>query len=272
MRLSWRDWESYCVQPGRRIHLSGISTDSTDFCDHKKKARQLLQQYREEINRLGGILAAEKKRSLLIVLQGVDASGKDGGIRHVFTGVNPAYCRVVAFKEPDQTDLSHDYLWRVYRALPAYGEIGVFNRSHYEDVIALEARGDLSRRNALARLRQIGDVERIWTENGITLRKILLHISRAEQTQRFKSRLDTPEKHWKVRRSDFDDRKLWPRFVSVYEEAVARTAVQHAPWYIVPADHKWYRDVAIAAIVLSALRSMRPQLPMPRLNKRQFKL
>lgn len=272
MKPSLHDWESYRIEPGNRVRLASAATDSTDFCAEKSAAHQVLKHYRKQIDSLGRILAAEKKRALLIVLQGVDASGKDGAIRRVFTGVNPAYCRVVSFKEPDRAELAHDYLWRVYRDLPAYGEIGVFNRSHYEDVIVHQARGDLSSRDAHARLKQIREVESIWAANGIVLRKILLHISRAEQASRFRARLDTPEKHWKVRASDFADRKLWPRFQSAYEESLSRTATPDAPWYILPADRKWYRDVALAGIVLSALRAMRPQVPMPSLDKKHLKL
>ena len=255
-----------------RVRLGSIPADSTDFCGDKKDARKELKAWRKEIDEKLTALAAEGQRSLLIILQGVDASGKDGAVRKVFTGVNPQHCKVVSFKEPDREEQAHDYLWRVYRALPAKGELGIFNRSQYEDVIVGRARGTLAGKDALARLRQIADLERTWTENGIVIRKCFLHISRKEQTARFKARLDNSAKHWKVEESDFKDRKLWPRFMSAYEEVLSRTSTVQAPWYIIPADHKWYRDLAVAAIVLSALRAMRPRIPKPKLNSRRFKL
>ena len=152
------------------------------------------------------------------------------------------------------------------------GEIGIFNRSQYEDSVVLRARGQLPSREAHVRLRQIADIERTWSENGIVIRKFFLHISRKEQTDRFQARLNTPEKHWKIQKSDFADRKRWRHFQASYEEALSHTSTTNAPWYIIPADHKWYRDVAIAGIVLHALREMKPQIPMPKLDSHQFKI
>ncbi len=266
MSSNLKHWDKYLVAPGERVRLSRMPADATDLCDDKESARKQLKDYRRQIDELVAALAAEQQRSLLIVLQGVDASGKDGAVRKVFTGVNPQHCHVVAFKEPDREELAHDYLWRVYRAMPARGELGVFNRSHYEDLIVPRARGESVRKHTHARLRQIADIERTWVENGTVIRKFFLHISRDEQTSRFRKRLDNPEKHWKVKQSDFEDRKRWSHFMSAYEEALSRTSTPHAPWYIVPSDHKWYRDAAIAGLVLAALRDMHPRIPMPRLD------
>lgn len=265
-------WDQYRIKPDSRLRLHSLPTDHTDLAADKKSAREELKSCRKEIDELLAALAAEDQRSLLIILQGMDASGKDGTIRKVFTGVNPQHCKVVSFKEPDREERQHDYLWRVYRALPAKGELGIFDRSHYEDVVARQARGELARKDALIRLRQIADIERTWTENAIVIRKCFLHISRKEQTARFKARLQNPEKHWKVQASDFKDRKLWPKFVSAYEEVLSRTSMEEAPWYVIPADHKWYRDLAIANVVLGTLRSMRPRIPRPKLDRKQFKL
>jgi PPK2 family polyphosphate:nucleotide phosphotransferase len=267
-----RHWETYRVPPGETIHLARFPADSTEFSADKESAREELKSHRKQINDLAEALAAENKRSMLVILQGMDASGKDGAVKKVFTGVNPQSCKVTAFKAPDREELDHDYLWRVYRSLPANGELGVFNRSQYEDVIARQARGDIPRSEGLMRLRQIADVERAWAENGMVIRKFFLHISRSEQTDRFRKRLDKPEKHWKVERSDFEDRKRWPRFVRAYEEVLSRTSTDEAPWYIIPADHKWYRDLAIAGVVLAALKAMKPHVPMPRLDMSKFKL
>ena len=272
MKISLKDWESYRVEPRGHVRLSHISAGSTDFCADKKTARKQLKLYRRQIDALLADLAAEEKRSLLVILQGVDAAGKDGAVHKVFTGVNPQHCKVTAFKEPDREELAHEYLWRVYRAMPARGELGIFNRSQYEDVLVPQARGELSRKDAHMRLRQIADLERTWAEDGIVVCKFLLHISRKEQTSRFKARLETPEKQWKIQESDFRDRKLWPRFMATYEEVLRGTSTPHAPWYVIPADHKWYRDVAIAGIVLSALRTMKPKVPLPALDPDHFKL
>ncbi len=272
MTIREKDWDQYRVRPGDRVHLNRIAADSTDFFADRKDARRELKQYRKRIDELAAALAAEGRRSLLVILQGVDAAGKDGAVRKVFTGVNPQHCKVVSFKEPDREERTHDFLWRVYRAMPSRGELGIFNRSQYEDVLVPQARGELARKEAHERLRQIADLERTWTENGTVLRKFFLHISRGEQTARFKARLDNPEKHWKVEESDFEDRKRWPRFVSAYEEILSRTSTDDAPWYIIPADHKWYRDAAIAGIVLTALKAMRPRIPKPRLDFDRLKL
>ncbi len=272
MAIALKQLEAYRVAFGDGVELRKSSPHATEFCEDKKRSRQELKKLREQINELAQILAIENRRSLLIVLQGMDASGKDGTIKRVFTGVNPQFCRVVSFKEPDREERDHDYLWRVYRALPAKGELVVFNRSHYEDVIALKARGVISTREAHMRLRQIGDVERAWSENGIVIRKLFLHISREEQTSRFKARLDNPRKHWKLQESDFADRTMWPKFQSAYEEALTRTSTLNSPWYIIPADHKWYRDLAVAAIVLYTLKEMRPRIPKPHLDLKRFQL
>jgi PPK2 family polyphosphate:nucleotide phosphotransferase len=267
-----KNWECYRVHPEDRVRLAHIAARSNAYCGDKESARELLKHYRKQIDALLVALAAEEKRSLLVILQGVDAAGKDGAVRKVFTGINPQHCRVTSFKEPDREERAHDYLWRVYRAMPARGELGVFNRSQYEDVLVPQARGDLSRREAHARLRQIADLERTWAENGTVIRKFMLHISRKEQTSRFKARLETPEKRWKVQESDFADRKLWPKFMAAYEGVLSRSSSHDAPWYVIPADHKWYRDVAIAGVLLATLRAMKPKVPMPALDSDIFKL
>lgn len=253
--------DQYEVVSGKRVRLTEMSTAETGKLSGKKEARAELKRFRKQIYELVEKLAAEKRRAVLVVLQGVDAAGKDGTVRHVFTGINPELCHVTAFEPPAGEELRHDYLWRVHRALPATGVLGVFNRSHYEDVLVTQAHGELSIEDARMRLRQIADAERAWTENGITLLKFFLHISRKEQGKRFQARLDDPKKRWKVQKSDFRDRRLWAKFRRVYEEVFFHTARPYAPWYIIPADHKWYRDVVVAEILLRALRKMNPQYP-----------
>jgi PPK2 family polyphosphate:nucleotide phosphotransferase len=272
LAIALKHWETYRVEPESSFRLGKTPTDTTDFCTDKKDAREELKSLRKQIDALAETLAIENQRTLLVILQGMDASGKDGVVKKVFTGVNPQHCRVTAFKEPDREEREHDYLWRIYRALPAKGELGVFNRSQYEDVVTLHARGLISVKQSHIRCRQIADVERLWSENDIVIRKLFLHISREEQTRRFQARLDNPEKHWKVQESDFADRMRWPEFQSAYEHILSRTSTQEAPWYIIPADHKWYRDVVVAGIVLAALKCMHPQIPRPQLDWNRLKL
>ncbi len=264
--------EKYRVRPGSQVQLGGVATDTTAGYERRKDADADLKRCIEEIDALARILAAEAKRALLVILQGVDASGKDGLVRHVFTGVNPQVCKVAAFVEPDAEERAHDYLWRISRAAPPMGTIGVFNRSQYEDVLVLRARGTLSLADTQVRMRQIADLERIWTENGIVIRKFFLHISPDEQARRFEARLDRADKHWKVKETDFADRKLWPQFQRAYEDAISSTARPDSPWYIIPADRKWYRNIAIAAVVLQTLRGMDPRYPQPELDLERLKL
>ncbi len=272
MSIPLKQFDYYRVAAGGTVRLGRTPAGATDFCADKKEARKELKSLRKQINELAETLAIENKQSLLVILQGMDASGKDGAIKKIFTGVNPQHCRVVSFKEPDREEREHDYLWRIERALPSKGELCVFNRSQYEDVATLHARGLISTKQAHIRSRQIADLERIWNENDIVIRKLFLHISRAEQARRFRARLDTPEKHWKVQESDFADRKRWPQFQTAYDHILTRTSTADAPWHLIPADHKWYRDLAVAAIVLAALKSMRPKIPRPHLDRKHLKL
>lgn len=264
-------WEQYLVPPGSPITLSQLPTAAPRAAS-KKLARSLLKDYRRQIDALLRLLAAQASRSLLVVLQGVDASGKDGLIRRLLTGVNPQFCRVVSFKEPGGEELRHDYLWRIYHSLPEKGQLGIFNRSQYEDVLVPYARGSLTFEKAQLRLQQIAAIERIWTENEISIVKFLLHIGRDEQARRFRARLSKPEKQWKVKESDFADRGRWPQFQGIYQQTLQQTSTSYAPWFVIPADRKWYRDLAVAAIVLSQLKALNPTPPMPSLDPAHYKL
>jgi PPK2 family polyphosphate:nucleotide phosphotransferase len=216
------------------------------------------------VSRLGTLqnrLWAEDRRALLLVLQGLDASGKDGTIRHVFSGVNPQGCRVVSFKAPTLTELQHDYLWRVHDQLPARGEIGIFNRSHYEDLVTVRVRGLVPHDLVDRRRAQVRAFEQMLAEEGTTLVKVFLHISRDEQRERLQARLDDPEKSWKFRLGDLDDRKLWDEYHRVYEHVITETSTECAPWYVVPGNRKWVRNVAVASLLVETLERMDPQLP-----------
>ena len=214
-----------------------------------------------ELRALQDRLWAERRRSLLVVLQGTDAAGKDSTIRHVFTGINPHGCRVEDFAQPSTTDLAHDYLWRVHARCPARGQIGIWNRSHYEDVVAVRVRALAPEEVWRRRFRHICEFERMLAEEGTTIVKILLHISRKEQGERLRARLADPAKQWKFRPEDLEDRQRFGAIEAAYEEALTQTSTTWAPWYVVPADHRWVRNAAVTQLLLQALRDMDPQFP-----------
>jgi PPK2 family polyphosphate:nucleotide phosphotransferase len=225
-----------------------------------------VEQLNELILRLGVLhnrLWAEAKRSLLLVLQGLDASGKDGTIKHVLTGINPQGCRIVSFKAPTAEELAHDYLWRVHAECPLRGEVGIFNRSHYEDVVAVRVRKLVPDHVWHKRYRHIREFERLLTDEGTTLVKVFLHISPDEQAKRLQERLDDPEKAWKFQRSDLDTRALWTEYQEAYDDALRETSTDWAPWHVVPADHKWVRNIAVAQLLIDALEALDPKLPDP---------
>jgi PPK2 family polyphosphate:nucleotide phosphotransferase len=212
-------------------------------------------------DRLFAQSSAGDRRRLLLVLQGMDTSGKGGTVKHVLSGLNPAGCRFRAFKPPTEEEQAHHFLWRVERSLPQPGEIGIFDRSHYEDVLVARVRGLVPPAVWMQRYDEINAFERGLAEDGVTLVKVFLHISREEQLKRLLARLDKPRKHWKFSPSDIDDRALWPAFQEAYEAALARCSTPAAPWYVVPADRKWYRNWAVSRLLLEHLEEIDPQYP-----------
>jgi PPK2 family polyphosphate:nucleotide phosphotransferase len=251
------------VEPGSPAALSKRQTNDHAGLAGKAEARKELAKLVEELSVLHNRLYAESKRSLLLVLQGLDTSGKDGTIKSVLTGVNPQGCRIVPFKEPDATELAHDYLWRIHAACPQRGEIGIFNRSHYEDVVTARVRRLVPKKVWSRRPRHILEFERLLVDEGTTVVKVFLHISPEEQAKRLRERVANPEKAWKFRRGDLDDRARWNDFMSAYDDVIGETSTEWAPWYIVPADHNWVRNVLVARILVDALRHIDPQLPPP---------
>jgi len=223
-----------------------------------------LTRLAELTTRLEGLhdrLWAEATRAVLLVLQGVDASGKDGTIKHVLTGVNPQGTRIASFKAPTPVELAHDYLWRVHAVCPQRGELGIFNRSHYEDVIAVRVRKLAPKEVWSKRYAHIREFERLLVDEGTHLVKICLHVSREEQGKRLQERLDTPEKRWKFRLGDLDDRKLWDDFTDAYEDTIRETSTAWAPWHVVPSDHNWVRNLAVAEILVDAFERLDPKFP-----------
>ena len=217
----------------------------------------------DELFDLQDRLWAESERSLLVVLQGLDASGKDGTIKHVFRGVNPQATTVASFKEPTPEEQEHDFLWRVHKRAPAAGEIAVFNRSHYEDVLVVRVHGLVSEKVWRARYAEINAFEQMLAHAGTTMVKFFLHISFEEQGRRLHRRLEEPDKRWKARASDFTERKLWDPYQEAYADALEQTSTEIAPWYVIPADHKWYRNWAVNQVLLHTLEKMDPHYPDP---------
>lgn len=245
------------------LDLKKQNPEATDLCPEKKKAEEELLELNEELERLQEKLWASSRQRVLVVLQGMDASGKDGVIRRVFEGVNPVGVRVASFKVPTQEELAHDFLWRVHQKVPANGELVIFNRSHYEDVLVVRVRGLVPSEVWKLRYRQIVDFERLLVETGTTIIKFFLHISKEEQKQRLLERLHTPSKRWKFRLGDLEDRKLWDEYHQAYQDALVETSRPWAPWYVVPANRKWYRDLVVARVLVGVLGQLDLELPQP---------
>lgn len=248
----------YRVEPGQRVHLAELDAGSTAAFDGKKTdaETEVFPKLNARLEELQELLWAERKHKVLVVLQGMDTSGKDGTIRHVFDGVNPLGVRVAAFKAPTQPELDRDFLWRVHPHVPGRGEMVIFNRSHYEDVLVVRVLGLAPENVWLPRYRQINDFERLLAETGTTILKFFLHIDKDEQKERLQARLDDPTKRWKFRKGDLDDRARWDDYVAAYEEALEKTSTEHAPWYVVPANKKWYRNLVVATVLVETLEKL----------------
>lgn len=251
------------IEPGTAPHLARRDTADELGLGDKTKAREALEHLHERLATLQQRLFAEARRSVLLVLQGLDASGKDGVVRRVFEGVNPQGCRVASFRAPTSTELAHDYLWRVHAMLPARGEIGIFNRSHYEDVVTVRM---LQLQPEEVWQRRPGHIvawERMLVDEGTTIVKVFLNVSKDEQRDRLQERVDDPEKRWKFRRADLKVRARFDEFLAAYEDVIEQTSSEHAPWYVVPADRNWVKATAVASLLVDALERIDPQLPAP---------
>lgn len=257
MSKRWR------VRPGRKIRLADWPTDERGGME-KDGARARIEKVVAQLPEWQYRLYSENRRALLIVLQAMDAGGKDGVIRRVMSVLNPQGCRVTSFKAPTAIEMAHDFLWRIHAAAPARGEIGIFNRSHYEDVLIARVRNLVPPTVWKVRYRQINDFERLLAENGVTILKFFLHISKEEQRERLQARLQDPTKHWKMDPADLDERRHWDDYMAAYEDAIERCGTAYAPWYVIPSDRKWYRDFAVSEIILETLRRMRPRFPPPK--------
>ena len=256
--------DRYRVKPGDAVDLSKRDPDDTSlFRGDKQEAKDALADLTRRLEALQELLYAEKKHKVLVVLQAMDSGGKDGTIRHVFEGVNPQGVKVASFKAPTQEELDHDYLWRVHRRTPGSGEIVIFNRSHYEDVLIVRVHKIVPPRVWRKRFDHINAFERMLADEGTVIRKFFLHIDRQEQKQRLQARLDDPSRHWKFSLEDLKERRRWADYAAAYEEVLSRTSTEWAPWYIVPANHKWYRNLAIASVLVQTLESLKMKYPEP---------
>ena len=249
------------VDPGSAADLARRDPRDTLGLPEKDEAKEQLVTVLEELSSLQERLYAEGRRSILLILQGLDASGKDGTIRHVFTGVNPQGCRVTSFKAPAPVELAHDFLWRIHAECPARGTIGIFNRSHYEDVVTVRVLGLASEELWRRRPERIVEFERLLVEEGTTVLKCFLHVSAEEQRQRFAERLENPAKHWKYNLNDEETNRRYGEFLAAYEEALTATSTEWAPWYVIPADRNWVRNLAVATVLVKALRRLDPRFP-----------
>jgi len=257
-----RGVERWRVRPGAAHGLGDHDAASTEGAPGDRSATEAATApLHDELFSWQDRLRAEATRSLLVVLQGLDASGKDGTIKHVFRGVNPQGTSVAAFKEPTPVELAHDFLWRVHRCVPGAGEITIFNRSHYEDVLVVRVHGLVPPEVWRGRYAQINHFERLLHDAGTTIVKCFLHISFDEQGRRLQARLDDPAKRWKAQAGDFTERRFWDAYQEAYAEALARTSTDVAPWYVVPADHKWYRNWVVSQILLHTMEAMDPRYP-----------
>jgi PPK2 family polyphosphate:nucleotide phosphotransferase len=257
--------------PGHKIELSKIDPDDTGGIT-KEKALQRVCQLREKIYELQEILYAEHRRSLLLIFQAMDTGGKDGAIKSLCAGLNPAGLEIKSFKAPSSEELDHDFLWRVHKATPGKGMIGVWNRSHYEDVLIVRVHKLVPKKVWKARYDQINRFEEVLAENGTTIVKFMLHISKDEQKKRLQARLDRPDKWWKFNPNDIKERARWGDYQKAYENAVNNCSTERAPWHVVPANHKWARNVALAEVVLHTLKEMDPRYPKLSFDPKTIKI
>jgi PPK2 family polyphosphate:nucleotide phosphotransferase len=253
--------KKFAVEPESRVHLAKIDPSFKDKHESHESAATEIQKHVDRIAKLQYLLYADGNQSLLAILQALDAGGKDGVVRHVFSAMNPQGTSVVGFKQPSNAEAAHDFLWRAHLRTPGKGEVVIFNRSHYEDVLVVRVHKLVPKPVWSGRYELINDFEKMLTENGTRILKFYLHISPEEQLERFKQRLDDPQRHWKISETDYSERELWPDYIEAFEEAMEKTSTKHAPWYVIPSNHKWFRNLAISEIVADTLEDMKLKLP-----------
>ena len=266
--------KAYRIAEGSKVDLHAIDPGSSDLCPKgsKDSTVELFDSLRDDIQRLQKILYAQNKHRVLVVIQAMDTGGKDGCVKHVFSRVDPQGIHVQAFKKPTEEDLAHDFLWRIHPHVPSNGQIVIFNRSHYEDIIAVRVKKLFGEKVWKRRYHHVVDFERMLAEEGTTILKIFLHISKGEQKRRLESRLQTPEKHWKFNPDDLADRARWGDFMHAYEDLISKTSTRGAPWHVIPADKKWYRNLCVAKLFADTLKGLNLEFPMPNWDPADVKI
>ncbi|MGD0638450.1 MAG: polyphosphate kinase 2 family protein [Nitrososphaerales archaeon] len=263
----------YIVQAGTKLRLGRLDpSDTSGFDGEEARAVELSQRLDEKLDRLQAKLYAEHKHKVLVVLQAMDTGGKDGTIRRIFKGVNPSGVRVAHFREPTQLELDHDFLWRAHAQVPGKGELVIFNRSHYEGVLVERVHGIVTKDVWRQRYKQIKDFERMLSESGTTILKFFLNIDSEEQKRRLQERLSDPEKQWKLSVDDIDERRLWPKYMKAYQQALEATTTDFAPWYVVPSNKKWFRDLLVSAVIVDALEGLHMEYPPVSVDLKSVKI
>jgi PPK2 family polyphosphate:nucleotide phosphotransferase len=263
--------ELFCVEPGKRLSLKSIDPDFKGHHKSSDAAKRETEFNRQKLAELQPILWAEKKYSLLIVLQAMDAGGKDGTLSHVLGALNPQGVTVTGFKVPTPDEAAHDFLWRVHPHVPARGYIAVFNRSHYEDVLAPRVHESVTKPVWEARYKRIHQFEQLLAGNDTQILKFFLHISKDEQLERFAARIQDTGRNWKISESDYSERPRWDAYMSAYEDAIGATSARHAPWYVIPSNHKWFRNLAVSQIIVECLQELKLSYPPPQVDLREIR-
>lgn len=259
-------YSKFQVKPGSKVDLGNIDAGFRDKHESHEHALPELETYRQRLRDLQYLMYAENKHSLLICLQGRDAAGKDGTINHVLGAMNPQGCSVTGFKVPSAEEAAHDFLWRYHEAAPARGRVGIFNRSHYEEVLVQRVHNLVPREIWSKRYGHINDFEKNLAENGTHILKFYLHIDPHEQLERFRQRLQDPQRHWKISEGDYAERPFWDAYTEAFEVALEKCSTEYAPWFIIPANHKWFRNLAISRIVVETLEALDMKFPTPKVD------
>jgi PPK2 family polyphosphate:nucleotide phosphotransferase len=255
--------KAFRVEPGSRVKLDRIDPADTAGIKNKKAALKRIEQCKQQLTELQYKIYAEGTQSLLIVLQAMDAGGKDGTINHVLAPMNPQGCRVHAFKVPSAEERAHDFLWRIHKAAPKNGEVVIFNRSHYEDVLIARVHNLVPKSVWSKRYEYINHFEKLLAQHKTRIVKFYLHIDKQEQLHRFEKRLAEPEKHWKISDSDYSERRYWDDYQRAFQDALSKCSTPQAPWYVIPSNHKWFRNLAVSQILVETMKAMKPQIPEP---------
>jgi PPK2 family polyphosphate:nucleotide phosphotransferase len=255
--------KKFFAHPDHALRLDKIDPSYKGKHGSEETAKQEIEHFRAKLSRQQALMYAERKNAVLVVLQALDAGGKDGTVNHVFTALNPQGTSVVGFKQPTPLERAHDLLWRIHAHTPALGEVAIFNRSHYEDVLVTRVHKLIDKKTWTARYKRIREFEAELIESGTTILKFFLHISKEEQLSRFEERLDDPTRNWKISESDYSERELWDDYIAAFEDAISATSTREAPWYVIPANHKWFRNLAVSQIMADTMDELGMEFPKP---------